>query len=125
MSAPRFELGSYAAAVEARFAALRAAGFASRLAAHDDALRGADPAHRKVAANRLGWLDSPASMRARAAELVAFADEVARDGYTRAVLLGMGGSSLAPEVLEHTFGTRPGRLRLTVLDNTSPEAVRA
>ena len=125
MSAPRFELGSYAAAVDVRVAALRASGFAARLARHDDALWGDDPAHRKVAANRLGWLDVPAAMGAQAGALSTFADEVARDGYTHAVLLGMGGSSLAPEVLEHTFGSRPGRLRLSVLDNTSPAAVRA
>jgi hypothetical protein len=58
-------------------------------------------------------------------DLEAFANEVAGAGFTHAVLLGMGGSSLAPEVLRRTFGVRPGRLELTVLDNTSPAAVRA
>lgn len=121
----RAQAGPYAAAIQARLEALRADRFPERLLAHDDGLWGADPAHRQVAANRLGWIDSPAAMRAHAAELEAFAAEVAAEGFTHAVLLGMGGSSLAPEVLRHTFGVRDGRLELTVLDNTSPAAVLA
>lgn len=121
----RMRLGGHEAAVRGRRAALQGARFAARLLAHDDSLWGDDPAHRKVAANRLGWLDSPAVMRHRVAELEALAAEVAAEGFTHAVLLGMGGSSLAPEVLRHTFGVAAGRLELTVLDNTSPAAVRA
>lgn len=121
----RAQAGAFEAAVRGRLDALQAARFAERLLAHDDALWGDDPAHRGVAANRLGWLDSPNAMRARVAELESFAAEVAAEGFTHAVLLGMGGSSLAPEVLRHTFGVKPGRLELTVLDNTSPAAVRA
>lgn len=117
--------GTHEAAIGARVRSLAGANFAARLLAHDDALWGDDPAHRKVAANRLGWLDSPAAMQTHAADLEAFAAEVAAEGFTHAVLLGMGGSSLAPEVLRHTFGVRAGRLELTVLDNTSPEAVQA
>jgi glucose-6-phosphate isomerase len=121
----RSQVGKYANAIHARLEALRASRFPERLLAHDDALWSDDPAHRRVAANRLGWLDSPGVLRARAAELEAFAAAVAAEGFTHAVLLGMGGSSLAPEVLRHTFGVKPGRLELTVLDNTSPAAVRA
>lgn len=121
----RSQAGGHAAAIHARLEALRGAGFPARLAAHDDALWGDDPAHRKVAANRLGWLDAPAAMRAHVAELEAFTAEIAAEGYTHAVLLGMGGSSLAPEVFRHTFGVRSDRLELTVLDNTSPAAVQA
>jgi len=119
------QAGTHAAAIEAAFESLKSARFGARLLAHDDALWGDEPAHRKVAANRLGWLDSPGAMRARVAELEAFAAEVADEGFTHAVLLGMGGSSLAPEVLRFTFGVRPGRLELAVLDNTSPAAVQA
>ena len=64
-------------------------------------------------------------MRGRAAEVAAFAAEVASEGFTHAVLLGMGGSSLAPEVLRSAFGVASGRLELTVLDNTAPSAVAA
>ena len=121
----RVRAGEHEAAIAARLEALRQASFAKRLLAYDDALWGDDPAHRAVAANRLGWLDSPNAMRARTGELEAFAAEVAAEGFTHAVLLGMGGSSLAPEVLRQTFGVKPGRLELAVLDNTSPAAVRA
>lgn len=72
--------------------------------------------------DRLGWLDLP---DADPGELAAFAEEVRRDGLRHAVLLGMGGSSLAPEVFHGVLGTRPGYPDLTVLDSTHPEAVRA
>jgi transaldolase/glucose-6-phosphate isomerase len=120
-----FTLGALATAVDARLMALERDGFAGRLWKKDDALWSDEPTHRAVAANRLGWLEAPGAMRAQAASLRAFAAEVAKDGYRRAVLLGMGGSSLAPEVLRLTLGVRSGALDLTVLDNTSPAAVRA
>ena len=78
-----------------------------------------------MARNRLGWLDVATTMRPQLPDLAAFAAELAAEGYTHAVLLGMGGSSLAPEVLRRTFGVRPGALDLFVLDSTSPDAVRA
>ena len=99
--------------------------FAARLWRKDATLWSADPAHRKVAANRLGWLDLPAGMRGEVAGLEAFVAEVRAEGFTHAVLLGMGGSSLAPEVMRRMLGVAPGFLELTVLDNTSPAAVRA
>jgi glucose-6-phosphate isomerase len=110
--------------VRVRLARLEADGFAARLMRHDATLWGDDPARQKVAANRLGWLDSPATMRAQTAALRAFADEVVEEGFRDAVLLGMGGSSLAPEVLRLTLGVATGQPDLTVLDNTSPAAVQ-
>jgi transaldolase/glucose-6-phosphate isomerase len=58
-------------------------------------------------------------------QILAFADEVAREGFTHALLLGMGGSSLAPEVYARTLGPVPGHPRLAVLDSTDPAQVRA
>jgi len=113
------------AAFERRLTTLGVQHFPTRLWAHDDTLWGDDPAHRAVAANRLGWLDSPGKMRDAIDDLRAFAAEVVEFGFTHAVLLGMGGSSLAPEVLRRTFGVATDGLELTVLDNTSPAAVRA
>jgi transaldolase/glucose-6-phosphate isomerase len=69
----------------------------------------------------LGWLDEPRRMRERVGELVRFAEEVVEEGLDAVVLLGMGGSSLAPEVLRLTFGASS----LHVLDTTHPRAVRA
>ncbi|HEY2955108.1 MAG TPA: hypothetical protein VGK89_07655 [Candidatus Eisenbacteria bacterium] len=117
-------LGPLEEAANARVEALEAGRFAARLWARDDTLWGIDPAHRAVARNRLGWLESPATLRRQSGALRDFAVELRSEGFTHAVLLGMGGSSLAPEVLRLTFGARRDALDLTVLDNTSPAAVR-
>src|SRR5436305_4478700 len=69
----------------------------------------------------LGWLDEPGRMLERVAEISAFADEVADEGLDAVVLLGMGGSSLAPEVLRRTFRGEA----FHVLDTTHPRAIRA
>jgi transaldolase/glucose-6-phosphate isomerase len=68
----------------------------------------------------LGWLDEPSRMRERVDELEEFARSVWADGFTAAVLLGMGGSSLAPDVFRRAYGEE----RLHVLDTTHPAAVR-
>jgi transaldolase/glucose-6-phosphate isomerase len=75
--------------------------------------------------NRLGWLNVSETLLEHAGELQAFANEVQKEGYTDAVLLGMGGSSLGPEVIRRSFGEFPGALRLRVLDSTHPDAVLA
>jgi glucose-6-phosphate isomerase len=74
-------------------------------------------------ANRLGWLDVMDTMRSRIADLETFARRAVDDGLRTAVLLGMGGSSLAPEVLASTYGPAPGAMRLIVLDTTHPATV--
>jgi len=76
-------------------------------------------------ANRLGWLDIADTMLDHVDRIPALADAARADGYTHALLLGMGGSSLAPEVFRHTFGVKPGYLDLAVLDSTDPGAVLA
>jgi len=73
--------------------------------------------------NRLGWLDIAKRMLPEVERLQGFVNEVQKDGFTQALLLGMGGSSLAAEVLRNTFGVKPGFLELSVLDSTDPGAV--
>ncbi|MCY2959646.1 MAG: bifunctional transaldolase/phosoglucose isomerase [Planctomycetota bacterium] len=73
----------------------------------------------------LGWLDAPARGRAAITELKAFADQVKKDNFQSVLLLGMGGSSLCPEVLARTFGSRAGYPALHVLDSTDPAQVAA
>ncbi len=73
--------------------------------------------------DRLGWLTVSEQMLEIAGDLHAFADEVRGEGFTDAVLLGMGGSSLGPEVIRRSFGEIPGGLRLQVLDSTHPDAI--
>ncbi len=71
-------------------------------------------------ANRLGWLDVADRVLASLGELESFVADVRAAGFSDAVLLGMGGSSLAPEVMRRTFRARRGFLRLHVLDSTVP-----
>jgi glucose-6-phosphate isomerase len=82
------------------------------------------PVQEKIS-RRLGWLDSPMLMSASRDRLASVADDVRRAGFTDVVLLGMGGSSLAPEVFRAVIGVQPGWPRLHMLDSTDPAAVRA
>jgi transaldolase / glucose-6-phosphate isomerase len=95
---------------------------AHRIWSKDDRLWG--PPGQAEVADRLGWLTAPETYEDQIDDLEAFAQQAVEDGLTDAVLLGMGGSSLAPEVLRRSFGGRQhGRLRLHVLDSTDPGAV--
>ncbi len=76
-------------------------------------------------ADRLGWLTVADSMREHLDDLLAFAREVRDEGFADVVLLGMGGSSLAPEVIRQSFGEQEGWPRLHVLDSTDAGAIRA
>ena len=80
---------------------------------------------QKKVANRLGWMGSPQLMLSDIPRLLAFAESVRQDGFSDVVLLGMGGSSLAPEVLRAILGVSPGCPRLHMLDSTDPASVRA
>lgn len=73
----------------------------------------------------LGWLRIADAMRRDLPALRRLGETAARDGFTHALLLGMGGSSLGPAVLKETFGALPGRPELLVLDSTDPAQVRA
>jgi transaldolase/glucose-6-phosphate isomerase len=72
----------------------------------------------------LGWLDAGKAGCVELPVLEGLRDEVKARGFTHAVLLGMGGSSLGPEVLAETFGAAPGYPELIVLDSTDPSQVR-
>jgi len=75
--------------------------------------------------NRLGWLQIIDTMSSRLPEIMAFADEIKESGFRHVVLLGMGGSSLGPEVIRQTCGSAPGYPELIVLDSTLPGALEA
>ena len=105
--------------------AVKAEEAAAGLWRRDAATWSADTTVQQKIANRLGWLDSPTLMADSVARLQTFAGSVARDGFTDVVLLGMGGSSLAPEVLRAVLGGATGWPRLHMLDSTDPAAVRA
>jgi len=113
------------ARVNAALSDIAAAGFATRLWAHDSALWSDEDAVRATIARRLGWLDTIEPMRAAAPGLRALGRELRAEGVAHVVVLGMGGSSLAPEVLAALRGSARGWPRLHVLDSTVPAAVEA
>ncbi|MBI5837925.1 MAG: glucose-6-phosphate isomerase [Candidatus Eisenbacteria bacterium] len=98
---------------------------ARRLWQHDPSLWTDDPAHVRVVTSRLGWLHVPDISAAALPGLGTLVGQLTSEGFRHALLLGMGGSSLCPEVLRSVFGVAPGHLDVQVLDNTSPESVRA
>jgi transaldolase / glucose-6-phosphate isomerase len=83
------------------------------------------PADQPEVANRLGWLTTPETMLEDVDDLEAFAAEIRDEGFADVVLLGMGGSSLAPEVIRQSFGPQDGWPSLHVLDSTDAGAIRA
>ena len=107
--------------IEARLRSWQTDRFLGRMLEHDPTLWA--PKGTPEIEDRLGWLDLPSQMIADAPSLTAFAQEISAEGFEHVVVLGMGGSSLAPEVFQNTFGNAAGYPRLTVLDSTHPAAV--
>lgn len=120
----KIHLGKAQKLVEAAVTEMAEAGVPARLWQKDATLWKPDSVdHQNEIRIRMGWLDLAEMMRERVSELTTFAGEVRRAGFTHAVLCGMGGSSLAPEVFRETFGVAKGYLQLYVLDSTDPAAV--
>ena len=115
-------LGDYPPAVAAALAGLDADRVIDRIREHDYRVWRDDPTE---IVDRLGWMSVIDEMQGRIPELTAFADGVRADGYSHVVLLGMGGSSLGPEVLRRTCGRQPGYPQLLLLDSTLPSWVQA
>jgi transaldolase/glucose-6-phosphate isomerase len=116
-------LGQLQPAVDKQLATLQKGDAARRLWAKDSTLWSADPAKREEIRDRLGWLDVAEKMLEHASEF----RQLAKDGrdYSDVLLLGMGGSSLCPDVLRNTFGATKGHPKLHVLDTTDPATILA
>jgi glucose-6-phosphate isomerase len=106
--------------VKAATAEWQSAGKMQRLWQHDASLW-----TNTDEAKWLGWLDVTEQQIADVAKLKRWAEDVKREGFSDALLLGMGGSSLCPEVLEKTFGRVTGFPKIHVLDSTDPAQVKA
>ncbi|RIK72386.1 glucose-6-phosphate isomerase [candidate division KSB1 bacterium] len=117
-----FRLGKYQSNIDTALRDLRENDILARIWSHDHTVWKPEPTE---ITNRLGWLHSPEVMSKAIPEINAFVDEIRAEGFTHALLLGMGGSSLAPEVFRFTFGVQTGYLDLAVLDSTDPGAVLA
>ena len=119
----QLNVGSYQGKVKERLQAWQKDRFACRLWQKDPTLWVAQPAPEL--ADRLGWLNLPEQMHEQLDELAGFAQQAKADGIRHVVVLGMGGSSLAPEVFQQSFGNAPAHPALIVVDSTHPAAVRA
>ena len=113
------------AALESTLERARNEEWATRLADKDVTLWSQDPAVQAKIANRLGWLDAPTEFTAHIPALEAFGDKMRDAGFTTAIVAGMGGSSLAPEVLATAFAEIDDWLKVRVCDSTDPSAVAA
>ena len=102
--------------------ALQNANFSERLRGKDPSLWSAEKAAQKSIRNSLGWVTVPEAMAAGLGTIRSFVSEVRSAGIHDAVVLGMGGSSLACEVFRSAFPAVPGMPRLHVLDTNSPGA---
>lgn len=119
------ELGSLAEPAAQRVREFHSQQVPKRLFAGDASLWTNDPAGQAEIKKRLGWLQLPETSRALIPGLEQFSREAREAGLTHAILLGMGGSSLAPEVLREVYGAPQAGLELTILDSTDPAQVRA
>ena len=118
-------LGRYVSQVEGTLADLTQRDAVARVWAKDPSLWKSDPDHQKIIRNSLGWLTVASTVRQHASGLARFAVEVGQAGFRHVLLLGMGGSSLCPDVLRQTFGEAARFPRLGVLDTTDPASVQA
>lgn len=112
-------------AVQEALAELEKRRAIQRLWSKDPSLWKDDPSHQKIIRNSLGWLDVVEPMRAQAADLEAFAQKLKEEEFTHSYLLGMGGSSLAPEVVWLVIGAAPAYPKVCILDSTDPARIRA
>ncbi len=115
-----YSLGPYESAVEKALAEMDRNRTISRIWNRDTTVWKPEP---KDIANRLGWLQIPEVMMDNLEGMRSLAEALRSEGCRRAVLLGMGGSSLAPEVLFRSLGPREGYPELVVLDTTDPDAI--
>ena len=119
----RLALGGSQPHYDAALNSLAEKDFLNRLWAHDPTLWSNDPADAEVIKKSLGWLAIQQHMLEFVPELRAFGNEV-KERFDFAVVCGMGGSSLAPDILADTFGQFDGRPELLVLDSTCPQQIQ-
>jgi transaldolase / glucose-6-phosphate isomerase len=118
-----WSLRTYSERVESLRKDWQTEGVASRFWRRDPTLWPA--AAPEDVATRLGWLELPELMHEQLPQILSFVGEIQNEGVRHVVVLGMGGSSLAPDVFRAMFGGRPGYPELIVLDSTHPDAVAA
>jgi len=119
------QLGALDGAVSTRLEQLERTAVVRRIAEKDAGLWKSNGSTQTEIRERLGWLQVADRMEERVPELEALRKELVGEGFTDLVLMGMGGSSLAPEVFRQTFGAPRAALNVHVLDTTDPAAISA
>ncbi len=117
-------LGQYQASIARRISRLTDKNASRRMHAKDPTLWTSDPEGMQEITNRLGWLNSVSTFSTIIPELSAFRDEIREDGFKQVLLMGMGGSSLAPEVMASVFSNvAENGLVFSILNSTDPAQV--
>jgi glucose-6-phosphate isomerase len=111
-------LNGHQSTVDTALAEIRDNQIVKRIWQHDHTVWRSDPTE---ITNRLGWLHSPENMPENVDRIMGMVEAVRNDGYTHVLLLGMGGSSLAPEMFAKVFGESADGLQLAILDSTDPD----
>ena len=117
--------GAIGSAIDRAYHRLEQCRFADALWTRRLEVWSTDRAVQQQIASRLGWLDVSTIVSPHLSRLRAFAESIRASDISDVILLGMGGSSLAPEVLRAVIGVAPGFPRFQVLDSVDPDAVRA
>ena len=118
-----YQLGPCQEPFEKAVAQLEARGVSNAIWGRYGELWSDDATEADEIEDRLGWLDLPRRMHVDVPRLEALAHEIQAAGIERVLLLGMGGSSLAPEVLREVFGVAEGHADLIVVDTTDPDQI--
>ena len=116
------QLGQYKGAVDSALKEIEEQNIVHRIWSKDHTVWREDPTE---ITNRLGWLHSPDVMKNEVDRINHLVKAVKKSGYTNVMVLGMGGSSLAPEVFSIIWSHKDDRLALDILDSTDPGAVLA
>ena len=121
--AATYHLGQYQAAIDLKVADLNAQDFTARFWQKDATLWTQDAEAQQSIRSFMGWLRTPETMLAAVAEIQGFVQEVQQAGFKHVVVMGMGGSTMAPIVFQQSF--RQQGLPLSILDTTDPGTVAA
>lgn len=117
------QLGGATQAVAESLSRLEKDNAVKRVWEKDATLWKSDAEHQKIIKNSLGWLTVASTVKRDWPRLIEIANDVRKAKFSHVLLLGMGGSSLCPEVLQLTFGNKAGHPKFAILDSTEPASV--
>jgi len=121
MEIKSYNLEKYQKDIDAELNKFGEQNIVQRLFDHDHTIWSASP---DEISNRLGWLDSPSDMLGNIEEINSFVLSYKKEGFKKVLLLGMGGSSLAPELFNEVFNKNEKGLELRIADSTHPDKVK-